>query len=111
MKLLLAISSLGLATACLADTAELSVPADSAAHYQIVSRSADGPMHTLVVKRVSSEGVWFAKREFDCSTLTTRYIGGGQTPEEMNESRAEARLAAMPRGSVAFYLGKAACSA
>lgn len=96
--------------ACLADTVGFAVPADTAARYEVIERAGDGQLRTIVVKRVSPGHVWYAKREFDCSMLTTRYIGGGETPDEMKESRAEPRLGAIPRGSVAFYLEKAACS-
>lgn len=66
-------------------------------------------MPTLTTKRVGSSGTNYSKRLFDCKAGLTKYLGTGDTIDEMNKSMPDPQMSELVQGSIAFYQWKYAC--
>ena len=88
----------------------LSVPSDSKATYLVLEKAGKGAVRTIITKRSGSSGESFSKREYDCSRSLVRYLGTGDTPQEMRASRPKDQLSPIVSGSIAYWVGVEACS-
>ena len=89
----------------------LIVPTDPKARYFILEKGGTQRRPTLVTKRIGPSGTSFSKKEFDCSTGTFRYLGDGDTLEEMRRSAPEPSMAPLVEGSISYYHWRHACRA
>lgn len=64
----------------------LFVPSDTKASYYLTEVSSLGGNLSIVTKRLGPIGQSFSKREIDCSANMFRYLGDGETLEEMNSA-------------------------
>ena len=87
----------------------LNVPPDSTAKYTILQIGGDWPSRTIVTKRVGPAGTIYAKRLYDCSNNTVKYLGTGDTQEAMTSSKPDANMTAVIPESIADYVGREAC--
>lgn len=88
----------------------LVVPSDSKGTYYILEKGGKGHMRTIVTKRVGPSGTSYSKRLFDCNQGTVKYLGTGDTLAQMNAGKPEAKMAPVVDGSIASYVGGAACA-
>ncbi|MGJ7489435.1 hypothetical protein [Variovorax sp. ZT4R33] len=110
MKLSVALLISLASSATFAEGTALSVPSDAKAIYYVLEKSTKGTVRTIVTKRAGSSGESFSKREVDCKNDLIRYIGTGDTIAEMKASRPNEKLSPIVPGSIAYYIGKAACA-
>jgi hypothetical protein len=109
MRYILAVIGISVAFAGFAAEVRLSVPSDAKATYFILERGGSADKPTLVTKRVGPSGTSYSKRLFDCSARTWKYLGDGETLEEMRNSKPDAAMTGLVTGSIADYMWKAAC--
>lgn len=86
------------------------VPTDSGAQYFLIERAGTQNRPILTTKRVGPSGTSYARREFDCNANTFRYLGDGDTLEEMKASRPDKTMSPLVRESISEYIGRLACS-
>ena len=87
----------------------LSVPSDSKAKYTVLQKGASGNNRTITTKREGSSGVSYSKRLYNCSESTVKYLGSGDTMEQMKASKPDPGMAPIVPGSIAYYVGAEAC--
>ncbi|HDI5943942.1 TPA: hypothetical protein POA93_002292 [Escherichia coli] len=88
---------------------EMRIPSDTKATYTILDKDINGSMATIVTKRVGPSGTTFTKRLYDCSSWTVKYLGDGETFEQMKSSKFDSKMANIVEGSIADYVGRKAC--
>jgi hypothetical protein len=92
-----------------ADT-PIDIHTDIEGQYFLVGEGGSFGKPTLVVKRVAPDAsTHYIKREFDCDTRTVRYLGEGESLEEMQASQPEPEVNPIVRGSIADQLMRLAC--
>ena len=87
----------------------VAIPSDSKARYSILERGGTADMPTLVTKRVGPSGTSYSKRLFDCRGRTWKYLGDGETLEDMRTSRPDKKMSPLVDKSIADYLWNEAC--
>jgi hypothetical protein len=88
---------------------EVLVPSDPKAKYYVLEKGGTENNPTLTTKRVGASGTSFSKRVFDCKANTFKYLGDGDTIEEMNRSKPGEKMSPLVEGSIAWHLWKHAC--
>lgn len=91
------------------DWAEIGIPSDSSAKHYLLKRSGSKQRPVFTTKRVSKGGVLYAKREFDCAARTWRYLGEGETKQEMASTLADMKMSPLVDGSIADVYWGVAC--
>ncbi|EAA6275728.1 hypothetical protein PHL84_001411 [Salmonella enterica] len=86
-----------------------SVPTDSKASYTVLEKTRSGDMVTITTKREGPSGVSYSKRLYDCTASTVKYLGSGDTIEQMNSSAPDPNMAPIIDRSIAYYVGQKAC--
>lgn len=66
-------------------------------------------LRSIVTKRVGSSGVSYSKRLYDCKNYTVKYLGTGDTIEQMNKSKEDVNMGAITYGSIAYEVGLIIC--
>ena len=87
----------------------LDVPSDAKAQYFVLEKGGTPERPTILTKRVGSSGTSFSRREIDCVAQSVRYLGTGDTREQMNASTPDASMAPIVPGAIADYVAKEAC--
>ncbi len=87
----------------------LYVPSDSKATFTVLERSGSGNERTITTKRVGSSGTSYSRRLYNCADRTVKYLGSGETLEQMNASQPDPRMGPIVSGSIADYVGDEAC--
>lgn len=108
-KLILAISVISLFTETNANTT-IKIPSDINAEYTVINKGGSKSKPTLTTKRVGSSGINYSKRLFDCQAGLTKYLGTGDTLDEMNKSMPDPQMSELVQGSIAYYQWKYACN-
>ncbi|MDR4899357.1 hypothetical protein RF656_21860 [Yersinia kristensenii] len=88
---------------------KLTVPSDSKAEYTVLSKGTQGDLKTIVTKRSGSSGVSYSERAYDCNNHTVKYLGSGDTLEQMKASGADKNMGEIFTGSIADFVGREAC--
>lgn len=88
---------------------ELVVPSDAKAVYTILEIDGEWPNKTIVTRRVGPSGTSFSNRLYNCSKNQVKYIGSGDSLEEMNASKPDPNMGEIVSGSIADYVGRVAC--
>lgn len=88
----------------------LEVPSDASAQYFVIARGGTPERPTITTKRIGSSGTSFSLREYDCRAQTFRYLGEGETLEEMNSSTPDPNMGPIVSASISDYVGRAACA-
>lgn len=88
---------------------KLHIPSDAKAEYTIINQGGTRNQPTLTTKRVGSSGTNYSKRIFDCNMQTTKYLGTGETLEEMKKSLPDPQMSMIIEGSIAYYQWKYVC--
>ena len=89
----------------------LKVPADPYASYEVIdiNQRSDG-MIEIVTKRTGKSGTSYSKRLVNCQNQTAKYLGDGDTLEQMEKSKASPRMGPLVEGSSTHAAAMYACS-
>lgn len=87
----------------------VSVPTDSKASYVVLEKSRNGDMVTITTKREGPSGTSYSKRLYNCKAWTVKYLGNGDTLEQMNSSAPDPHMAPIVDKSIAYYIGQQGC--
>jgi len=87
----------------------LYIPSDPKTKYFILEKSSAGTSATIINKRVGSSGTSYAKRIYNCQENTFKYLGDGDTIEQMNAAKPWAEMVPLFEGSISYYVGIEAC--
>lgn len=90
-------------------TEMLNVPSDTKGRFEVLEVGGTWPNRTIVTRRSGPSGVTYSKRLYDCSGRRVKYLGAGDTLEEMQQSRADSNMAEIVPRSIAYYVGQRAC--
>lgn len=90
---------------------EFRVPSDLKARWGLIDIDQRAhPNAMIFTQRVGSAGTTFSIRQYDCEANTVRYVATGDTIAEMKASKADDRMSEIHPRSIAYYLGKLACT-
>lgn len=87
----------------------LAVPSDAQAKFYILEKGGSASNPTIVTKRIGTTFTSFARREYDCAGRLVRYLGFGDTREQMNAASPPGDWGPITDGAIADYVGRAAC--
>jgi hypothetical protein len=87
----------------------LNVPSDAGAQYFVLEKAGTPDLRTIVTKRVGSSGTTYSRREVNCAQRTVRYLGTGDTKEQMNAGPADPAMGPIMPGSIADVVASEAC--
>lgn len=85
------------------------VPSDLHAKYFLISREGTKDKPIITTMRVGTSGTSYSKRIFDCVRGTGKYLGDGDTIEQMNASKPQPYMYEMTAYSISYYVYKYAC--
>ena len=106
----LSLISLCWSLAAVAEDIPLTIHTDLKGDYFLVERGLNDGKPTLLVKRVVSETYsHFIKREFDCAARTERYLGEGESLDEVAVSQPELESLPIVEGTIPDQLYRLAC--
>lgn len=109
MKKIITLLSVLIACQAHASEYQVTIPSDSSATYTVLQKEAVGNFMTIVTKRDGKSGVSYSKRMYSCDNNTVKYLGTGDTLEQMDNSPPDESLSPIVPGSIADYIGKEAC--
>jgi hypothetical protein len=109
MKFFLMTASVFAAGFAVAAEKPFAVPSDPKAQYVVLQKEGKGAERTIVTKREGTSGVSFARRLYNCTDNTVKYLGSGETLAGMAVSRPDPRMSTIVQGSIAYYIGVEAC--
>jgi hypothetical protein len=95
--------------AAIAVETPLSVPSDPKARFFVLEKGGKGAERTILTKRVGPSGTSYSRRLYNCSNSTVKYLGTGDTLDEMKKSKPDPNMGPIVPGSIAFYVGQEAC--
>lgn len=87
----------------------ISIPTDSKAKYTIIDKSLNGSMATITTMREGPSGTSYSQRLYDCTSWTVKYLGDGDTLEQMKASKPDEGMSPIVDNSIAYYIGQRAC--
>ena len=85
------------------------IPSDPKATYEVLEKTGKGNRRLITTKRTGPSGTSYSKREYDCKTAKFRYIGTGDTLQEMQSSKPDSKMSIAVDESIASYIGGIAC--
>ncbi|ELP0296190.1 TPA: hypothetical protein OUF01_000787 [Klebsiella michiganensis] len=86
-----------------------SIPTDSKAKYTIIDKTLNGSMATITTMREGPSGTSYSQRLYDCTSWTVKYLGDGDTLEQMKASKPDEGMSPVVDNSIAYYIGQKAC--
>ncbi|EPL6802892.1 hypothetical protein WJI42_001207 [Klebsiella aerogenes] len=92
-----------------ASATTISIPTDSKAKYTIIDKSLNGSMATITTMREGPSGTSYSQRLYDCTAWTVKYLGDGDTLEQMKASKPDEGMSSIVDNSIAYYIGQRAC--
>ena len=87
----------------------IQIPTDPKATYTILEKGNQDKLRTIVTKREGRSGVTYSKRLFNCSSNEVKYLGTGETVEQMENSKPDPKMSLIVGNSIAYYLSIEAC--
>lgn len=109
MQKLILLSVTMLSFSAAAGTYQIEVPTDSKATYTVLEKGSQGSLRTITTKREGSSGVSFSQRIYNCDSSEVKYLGSGDSLEEMKNSKPDPEMSPIVSESIAYYLGREAC--
>ena len=89
----------------------LSIPSDPRAQYHVLGKGGTHNNPTLVTKRIGSSGTSYSEWLFDCSASKAKYLGHGDTLEEMQASSPyNSEMGPIVEESITWYAWRHACT-
>ncbi len=95
--------------AAAASDVPIAIKTDLEGQYFLVEQSGTASNPVVVVKRVDGTYEYYVKREFDCAAGTVRYLGEGESLEEMAAAEAEPEASPIESGSIPDQLARLLC--
>ena len=92
-----------------ADDTPLDIKADLRGQFFVVEKDDDDDKPTLLVKAVAGNCTRYLKRELDCVARTVRYLGRGESLEEVAAARPDAKAYLIVAGTIADQLARLVC--
>lgn len=90
--------------------ASLYVPSDSSARYTVIEHGSLMGNPTLTVRREGKSGVSFSKRLFDCNNNSAKYLGTGDSLQEMNSAVPDSTMTTNVEGSIQYWQWAYVCN-
>lgn len=109
MKLHLVLAVLLISASAFAAEEPVNVPADENAQYFVLEKSGSDAERIIVTKRVGPRGTTYSKRLYNCTESTVKYLGTGDSLEEMAASEADLNMEPIAPGTIGYYVGVEAC--
>jgi hypothetical protein len=100
--------ALGSLSAVAEETA-IDIKTDLEGQYYLVEKGGTTDKPTLVVKRAGPGFNHYTKREIDCAARTVRYLGEGESLEEMSAAISDTESSPVTEGSIPDQLAKLVC--
>ena len=89
----------------------LSIPSDPKAQYHVLGKGGTHNNPTLVTKRIGPSGTSYSEWLFDCSASKAKYLGHGDTLEEMQASSPyNSEMGPIGEESITWYAWRHACT-
>jgi hypothetical protein len=88
---------------------QIQIPTDSKATYTVIEKGSQGNLRTIVTKREGTYGTTFSQRIYNCDSNEVKYLGSGDSLEEMKNAKADPSMAPIVNQSIAYYVGREAC--
>ena len=95
--------------AALADDTPIDIKTDLEGQYFIVEKGGTADKPILLVKRAGPGFNHYIKREFDCAAHTARYMGEGESLEEMNAAELGGDASPIEEGTIPDQLSRLVC--
>ncbi|MDH2023607.1 hypothetical protein N5J29_12660 [Stenotrophomonas sp. GD03680] len=90
---------------------EFRIPSDPKARWGLIDvTQRNFPVSYIFTHRVGPSGTTYSMREYDCDSNMVRYLATGQNIDEMRTSKQDDRMSEIHPRSIAYYLGKLACT-
>lgn len=86
-----------------------SITTDLKAKYTIIDKNLNGSMATITTMREGPSGTSYSQRLYDCTSWTVKYLGDGDTLEQMKASKPDEGMSPIVDNSIAYYIGQQAC--
>jgi hypothetical protein len=102
------VGSLG-ALSTRADDTPIDIQTDVKGQYFLVEKGGTADTPTLVVKRAKAGYNHYVKREFNCAAHTVRYLGEGESLEEMAAAQPDPEAGPIEEGSIPDQLSRLVC--
>jgi len=99
----------GVAAAPLAGK-EFRIPSDTKARWGLIDIKQDPSGSMIFTHRVGPSGTTYSIRQYNCVSQRVRYVSTGETIAEMRTSKADAQMSDIQPRSIAYYLGRLACT-
>lgn len=99
----------GVAAAPLAGK-EFRIPSDTKARWGLIDIKQDPSGSMIFTHRVGPSGTTYSIRQYNCVSQRVRYVSTGETIAEMRTSKADAQMSEIQPRSIAYYLGRLACT-
>jgi hypothetical protein len=92
-----------------ADDTPIDIKTDVQGQYFLVEQAGTAANPTLVVKRAQPGYNHYIKREFDCAAHTVRFLGEGESLDEMNAAQPDAEASPIKEGTIPDQLSRLVC--
>ena len=92
-----------------ADETPIDIKTDLEGQYFLVEQGGTAEKPTMLVKRAAEGYNHFVKREFDCAARTVRYLGEGESLEELKAAQPDKVANPIKKGTIAYQLWQYAC--
>lgn len=92
-----------------ADDTPIDIKTDLEGQYFMVEKGGTADKPTLVVKRAAPGYNHYIKREFDCAAHTVRYLGEGESLDEMNAVELDGDADPIEVGTIPDQLSRLVC--
>jgi len=90
---------------------EFRVPSDLKARWGLIDIDQKArPFAMIFTQRVGPAGTTLSIRQYDCEANTVRYLATGDSVAAMKASKPDERMSEIHPRSIAYYLGKLACT-
>jgi hypothetical protein len=111
MRIIVALVSIVMASASLADGKKIAVPNDPAAEYVLLHKNGERAHRIAITKRTALTGVVYTKREYNCDSETVRFISSsGVSTEALEQAKVRFGEMAIHDRTVGQDLAVEACS-
>lgn len=90
---------------------EFRIPSDINARWGLIDLTQKGAdANFIFTHRIGPSGASYSIRHYNCGTEQVRYLATGETIAEMRASKADEKMSDIVPGSIAYYLGRLACT-
>lgn len=88
----------------------IDIHTDLEGQYYLVEQGGSPDRPVLLVKRIAPGIAHYVKREIDCVARTVRYLGEGESLDEIANAEPESDVHPIEKGSIADQLRRLVCA-